>query len=83
VVKEGESVECRVLTVDPDEQRLSLSIKALATAPAGAAASGAETVDDEGSADETPPAVPPRRTNVPLKGGLGRKGAGEQFGLKW
>jgi len=83
VVKEGESVECRVLTVDPDEQRLSLSIKALATAPAGAAASGADTVDDEGSADETPPAVPPRQTNVPLKGGLGRKGAGEQFGLKW
>jgi small subunit ribosomal protein S1 len=31
VVKEGESVECRVLTVDPDEQRLSLSIKALAS----------------------------------------------------
>ena len=82
VVKEGEAVECRVLTVDPDEQRLSLSIKALASAPAGPAASGADSVD-EGPADETPPAAPPRRTNVPLKGGLGRKGAGEQFGLKW
>ena len=82
VVKEGEAVECRVLTVDPDEQRLSLSIKALASAPAGPAASGADSVDD-GPADETPPAAPPRRTNVPLKGGLGRKGAGEQFGLKW
>jgi len=82
VVKEGESVECRVLTVDPDEQRLSLSIKALASLPAGPAASGAEMVD-EGAADEMPPAAPPRQTNVPLKGGLGRKGAGEQFGLKW
>lgn len=82
VVKEGEAVECRVLTVDPDEQRLSLSIKALASVPAGPAASGADPVDD-GPADETPPAAPPRRTNVPLKGGLGRKGAGEQFGLKW
>ena len=82
VVKEGESVECRVLTVDPDEQRLSLSIKALASIPAGPAASGAEMVD-EGAADEMPPAAPPRQTNVPLKGGLGRKGAGEQFGLKW
>ena len=82
VVKEGESVECRVLTVDPDEQRLSLSIKALASIPAGPAASGGEMVD-EGAADEMPPAAPPRQTNVPLKGGLGRKGAGEQFGLKW
>jgi small subunit ribosomal protein S1 len=82
VVKEGEAVECRVLTVDPDEQRLSLSIKALASAPAGPAASGADSVD-EGPADETPPAAPARRSNVPLKGGLGRKGAGEQFGLKW
>jgi small subunit ribosomal protein S1 len=82
VVKEGESVECRVLTVDPDEQRLSLSIKALASVPAGAATSGADRVD-EGPADETPPTAPPRQTNVPLKGGLGRKGAGEQFGLKW
>ena len=82
VVKEGESVECRVLTVDPDEQRLSLSIKALASIPAGPAASGGEMVD-EGAADEMPPAASPRQTNVPLKGGLGRKGAGEQFGLKW
>ena len=82
VVKEGEAVECRVLTVDPDEQRLSLSIKALASAPAGPAASGADSVD-EGPADEPPPAAPARRSNVPLKGGLGRKGAGEQFGLKW
>jgi len=71
-----------VLTVDPDEQRLSLSIKALASVPAGPGASGADMVD-EGSAAETPSAAPPRHTSVPLKGGLGRKGAGEQFGLKW
>ena len=29
VVREGEKIECRVLSVDPAEQRLSLSLKAL------------------------------------------------------
>ncbi len=80
VVAEGEEVECRVLSVDPEAQRISLSIKALATPPAKEAA-GDEAA---GEADtDTEPAAPPRRSNRPLKGGLGRGSTGEQFGLKW
>ncbi|MFM7292705.1 MAG: 30S ribosomal protein S1, partial [Planctomycetia bacterium] len=83
VVKEGETVECRVLSIDPDEQRMSLSIKALAAVPVGSTA-------DDGAAEEPAeePAVAPivkKRTGV-LKGGtgsVGGKSAGEKFGLRW
>jgi len=81
-LKEGETVECRVLAIDPDEQRMSLSIKALAPAPAArpgdAAASGLAA--DEPVADEPPP---PKKRHQPLKGGLGGPSAGERFGLHW
>jgi ribosomal protein S1 len=78
VVKEGEEVECRVLAVDPDEQRLSLSIKALAAKPA-AASSDAEP---EEPVEEAPAPVAKKRTG-PLKGGLGSQSDGARFGLKW
>ena len=83
VVKEGEPVECRVLAIDPEEQRMSLSIKAL-VAPSAAA-----DVDDEAGesvpVEETSPPVVKKHSGV-LKGGTGRvggKSAGEKFGLKW
>lgn len=79
VVKEGETVECRVMAVDPDEQRLSLSIKALAALAQPAAAAAA----DEPEAVEEPPPPPVRQSNKPLKGGLGGGSAGDRFGLKW
>ncbi len=82
VVKEGEQVECRVLSIDPDGQKLSLSIKALAPAPA-------ERVDRAGPAEaeaepepEVPP-PPPKKRNTPLKGGVGGQSEGARFGLKW
>jgi predicted RNA-binding protein with RPS1 domain len=80
-VKEGQTVECRVLAVDPDEQRMSLSIKALAAVPA-AAADGPEADEPEAAAAE-PPAAAPKKRSQPLKGGLGGPSAGEKFGLKW
>jgi small subunit ribosomal protein S1 len=78
-VKEGEEVECRVLAVDPDEQRMSLSIKALAPS------TGERTGQDEESATAEPEPAPPARKSHsgPLKGGLGGRSAGERFGLKW
>jgi small subunit ribosomal protein S1 len=82
-IKEGETVECRVLTVDPDEQRISLSIKALAPAPAprpGDASASRQAAADE-PADESAP--PPKKRHQPLKGGLGGPSAGERFGLTW
>jgi small subunit ribosomal protein S1 len=84
VVKEGESVECRVLAIDPDEQRMSLSIKALAAVPAAAADDGAAAED--AAAEEVPPAPVVKKRMGMLKGGtgsVGGKSAGEKFGLKW
>ena len=84
VVKEGETVECRVLSIDPDEQRMSLSIKAL-VAPS-AAASGNDTADEDAAVEEAPATPVVKKHSGVLKGGTGRvgsKSAGEKFGLKW
>ena len=81
VLKEGEEVECRVLACDPDEQRISLSIKALAAKPAAAAGPVDEAAVDE-PVEEAPPPVLKKRTG-PLKGGLGGESEGARFGLKW
>jgi len=78
VVKEGEEVECKVLDVDPEAQRMSLSLKAAIAKPEKAEGKPAEAEVEE------PPrelAVPKR--SGPLKGGIHRKSGGEQFGLKW
>ena len=79
VAREGQEVECRVIAVDPDEQRMSLSIKALAPAPAAK-----DSPDDRPAAEEpaAPPPVVKKRTG-PLKGGLGGPSQGEKFGLRW
>jgi len=83
VVREGEAVECKVLTCDPDQQRISLSIKALATPPAPPAGKAGEAVAPEESEVEETPLPPLKKSNVPLKGGLGRQSDGAKFGLKW
>jgi ribosomal protein S1 len=85
VVKEGEPVECRVLSIDADEQRMSLSIKALAAVPA-AAAGDDDATDQVTATEEAPPAPIVKKHSGVLKGGTGRvggKSAGEKFGLKW
>jgi len=82
VVREGQEVECRVLAVDPDAQRMSLSIKALAPQPAAAAAQQAAADEPEEAPVEEPAPVAKKRT-APLKGGLGGSSAGERFGLRW
>jgi len=74
VVEEGQRVEVKVLTIDPDAQRISLSIKQVAGGPAG----------EEESEEEEP--VANRAPKIPaknLKGGVERPSGGEQFGLKW
>jgi small subunit ribosomal protein S1 len=83
VVKEGEQVECRVLAIDPDGQKLSLSIKALAPAPVNPA-DRSSAADAASEADEPePPPVPPKKRTTPLKGGVGSDSDGARFGLKW
>ena len=81
VAREGQQVECRVIAVDPDEQRLSLSIKALAPPPA--AKDQAPVEEPEADEPEAPPPVVKKR-NTPLKGGTGgTQSQGEKFGLRW
>jgi small subunit ribosomal protein S1 len=81
VAKEGEQVECRVLACDPDEQRISLSIKALAAQPAAAQ----EPADGPAEAPEAEAAAPvaKKQRTGPLKGGLTSDSQGARFGLKW
>jgi small subunit ribosomal protein S1 len=79
VVKEGEEVECKVLSVDPEAQRIGLSLKAT-IAKAVKETAGPK---DQPEVDEPPRApVVPKRSG-PLKGGAGKSTGGEQFGLKW
>ncbi len=79
VVKEGEEVECKVLSVDAEAQRMSLSLKATIAK----AVKESDKPKDESEAIEPPRdlAVPKRKG--PLKGGAGKTSGGEQFGLKW
>lgn len=76
VVEEGQQVDVKVLSIDPENQRISLSMKALAAKP--------ETQKAEPEPEEeVPPAAPQPRRKTPLKGGLGSRSGGSQFGLKW
>ena len=76
VVEEGQKVEVKILTVDTEAQRISLSMKQAAGAPSDDA--------DPSEADDEPveryvPKVPIKS----LKGGIERPSGGDQFGLKW
>jgi small subunit ribosomal protein S1 len=77
VVKEGEEIDAEVLSVDRDNKRISLSIKAL-LAKAPPAAKEEEPAEEEATA---PPPEKPKQ-KLKLKGGLGRS-TGTRFGLKW
>lgn len=77
-VKEGEEVDVKVLSIDRDAQRMSLSIKA-AQAQAGSEDAGAAEEVDEPPRE---PAVKPQYGG-PLRGGTGRSSGGEQFGLRF
>lgn len=78
-LNEGQDVEAKILSVDPEQKRISLSIKALMARP--------EPVKKEAEPEEAeepstpPPPLPPQPKK--LKGGVGKKSGGSQFGLKW
>jgi len=77
VVSEGETVEVLVLSVDPEAQRISLSMKDLIPKP--------KSAEEEQPEPEEPAPLPrsQRKPQGPLKGGTGGSAGGEQFGLKW
>lgn len=79
VVKEGEEVECKVLSVDAEAQRIGLSLKATIAK----AVKEGDKPKEQPEVEEPPrAAVVPKRSG-PLKGGAGKTSGGEQFGLKW
>src|SRR5262245_60392419 len=80
VVKEGQEVEAKVLSVDTENQRISLSMKALEARPEPSKKSEGE----EQAAEQEPAQQPKKKERkVPLQGGLGRSPLAEKYGLKW
>jgi small subunit ribosomal protein S1 len=80
VVSEGQEVEVKVLSVDEENQRMSLSLKALMSAPVKP---GQQKVEDEDMPLPAGAPKPPRKRSEELKGGTGRPSGGDKFGLKW
>ena len=80
VLSEGQEVEVKVLSVDAEKQRISLSLKALMDRPVKA---GKEQVADEDMPLPADAPKAPRKSNQPLKGGIGGPSGGEKFGLNW
>ena len=78
VCNEGDEINVKIVSMDTQAQKMSLSHKATLSAPAPKAS---------GKKDE--PAIPEGRDLVvpssgePLKGGTDKNSGGEQFGLKW
>lgn len=79
VLGEGQEVEVLVLSVDPEAQRISLSLKALEARPTREKDKGEAEMADEPDT----PRPPPKKRKTPLRGGIGGPPTGEQFGLKW
>ena len=77
VVEEGQRVDVKVLSVDAEAQKISLSMKA--TQVGGSSDDTEDSEDDEAAAKH----VPKTPTKM-LKGGTSnRKSDGDKFGLKW
>lgn len=79
VVKEGEEVEVMVVSVDEENQRIGLSLKA-----AHPLAEVAAEEQGEPAEDDSPPLEPTVKPyQGPLRGGTDRPSGGEDFGLRW
>ncbi|XZE43870.1 S1 RNA-binding domain-containing protein [Pirellulaceae bacterium SH467] len=79
VLQEGQEVEVKVLTVEPDTQRIALSLRATQAKPEKE--SGGKTPEPEIEDVRRAPAV--KKFDGPLKGGTGKNNGGELFGLKF
>jgi small subunit ribosomal protein S1 len=80
VVSEGQEVEVKVLSIEEEKQRISLSLKA-AQAPPPSAETEEEAAATEAVAE--PPRKSVRKQDGPLRGGTGGSAGGDRFGLKW
>ncbi len=78
VLKEGQEVDVKVMSLDTDAQRISLSLKATQPTPAQQQAVADDAVDEP----PRPLVVKPQHDG-PLKGGTDRPSGGDKFGLQW
>ena len=76
VVKEGDSVEVKVLSLDREAQKMGLSLKATSKAPERKKKEKPEEVDEP-----LRELAVKKQDDAPLKGGTGRKSGGEDIGL--
>ena len=82
IVQEGQEVDVQILSIDPDAQRMSLSMKALQARPV----KPGDSAKKKGLQQEVPEDKKLRakgKSTANLKGGVGGGSGGEQFGLKW
>ena len=78
VVNQGDQIEVKVLSVDPEAQKIGLSLKATQAKP--------EKPADSKPTEEEPVELRPsavKKCDEPLKGGRDKPSGGEQFGLNW
>jgi small subunit ribosomal protein S1 len=80
VLSEGQEVEVKILAVDSEKQRISLSLKALMEPPVK---QGQQKVADEDMPLPADAPKPPKKRAANLKGGIGGPSGGEKFGLNW
>jgi len=74
VVKEGEDVEVKILSIDKEAQRIALSLKATLPEP---------EVTKAEEVEEAPGELVVAKRKGPLKGGFDRPAGGEGVGLNW
>jgi small subunit ribosomal protein S1 len=79
VVREGDEVEVKILSVDSESQRMSLSLKDAHPLPEAEPSEPAEQAAEDEPARK--PAVRP--SGKPLKGGTAQDSGGDRFGLTW
>jgi small subunit ribosomal protein S1 len=80
VLAEGQEVEVKILSVDVEKQRISLSLKALMEPPVKP---GQQKLADEDMPLPADAPKAPKKRVANLKGGIGGPSGGEKFGLNW
>ncbi len=80
VISVGQEVDAQVLSVDVEQRRISLSIKALKAFAASAKVAEPEI---EAPPETAVQCAAREQANAKLKGGRSKSSGGEQFGLKW
>jgi small subunit ribosomal protein S1 len=78
VVKVGQEIDVKVLSIDTKKRRIALSHKATLAAPVDES-----KARQKPEVEETTREVAVKPTRDKLQGGRGKSSGGEQFGLRW